>query len=222
MHINGPQIIRSAAILQTLLGNVGRPGAGIMALRGHNNVQGTTDVSTLYETLPGYLAMPSVQDTSLAAYLERHTAHVGLYGAYPAYLVSALKAWYGDAATDENGFGFDWLPRLTGDASYEATVAAAADGALDGLIVMGMNPVVGAMHGALQRKGFRNLEWMVVRDLDMVDTAEFWRHAPELERGEVRTEEIGTEVFVFPRPRTRRRAARSSTPNVGCNGTSAL
>ena len=198
MHVNGPQIIRSAAILQTLLGNIGRPGGGIMALRGHNNVQGTTDVSTLYETLPGYLAMPSVQDTSLQSYLDRHTAHVGLYGAYPQYLISSLKAWYGDTATAENGYGFDWLPRLTGDASYEASVAAAADGALEGLIVIGMNPVVGAMHGALQRKGFRKLKWMVVRDLAMVDTAEFWRHAPEIDRGEVRTEDIGTEVFVFP------------------------
>jgi len=198
MHMNGPQIIRSAAILQTLLGNVGRPGGGIMALRGHNNVQGTTDVSTLYETLPGYLAMPDVTDTDLATYLARRTAHVGLYGSYPAYLVSMLTAWYGDAATADNDFGFDWLPRLTGDASYEASVAAAADGAIEGLLVMGMNPVVGAMNGGLQRKGFRNLKWMVVRDLDLIDTCEFWRHAPEIERGEVAPEDIATEVFVFP------------------------
>jgi formate dehydrogenase major subunit len=169
-----------------------------MALRGHNNVQGTTDVSTLYETLPGYLAMPDVADTDLATYLGRRTAHVGLYGAYPAYLVSMLKAWYGDAARPDNDFGFDWLPRLTGDASYEASVAAAADGAIEGLLVMGMNPVVGAMNGALQRKGFRQLRWMVVRDLDLIDTAEFWRHAPEIERGEVAPEDIATEVFVFP------------------------
>lgn len=198
MHVNGPQIIRTAAILQTLLGNIGRPGGGIMALRGHNNVQGTTDVSTLYETLPGYLAMPAAADVDLATYLAARTAHVGVYGAYPAYLVSSLKAWYGDAATAENDFGFGWLPRLTGDASYEASVAAAADGDLEGMIVMGMNPVVAGMHGGLQRKGFRNLRWMVVRDLDLIDTAEFWRHAPEIDRGEVRTEDIGTEVFVFP------------------------
>ena len=198
MHVNGPQIIRTAAILQTLLGNIGRPGGGIMALRGHNNVQGTTDVSTLYETLPGYLAMPSVADTTLGGYLEKRTAHVGLYGAYPAYLVSALKAWYGDAATPDNGFGFDWLPRLTGDASYEAAVAAAADGDLEGMLVLGMNPVVSGMHGGLQRKALRNLRWLVVRDLDLIETAEFWRLAPEIERGEVRTEDIGTEVFVFP------------------------
>lgn len=198
MHMHGPQIIRSAAILQTLLGNIGRPGGGIMALRGHNNVQGTTDVSTLYETLPGYLAMPSVQDTDLATYLESHTAHVGVYGMYPEYLVSSLKAWYGDAATADNGFGFDLLPRLTGDASYEAAMAAGADGALEGLLLMGMNPLVGAMNAGLQRKAFRNLKWMVVRDLDLIDSCEFWRHAPEIDRGEVRTQDIATEVFVFP------------------------
>lgn len=198
MHVNGPQIIRSAAILQTLLGNIGRPGGGIMALRGHNNVQGTTDVSTLYETLPGYLAMPQVTDVSLEQYLDGHTAHVGVYGKYPEYLVSSLKAWYGDAASEDNGFGFDWLPRLTGDASYETAMAAAADGALEGMLLMGMNPLVGAMNGGLQRKAFRNLKWMVVRDVDLIDSAEFWRHAPEIEAGQVRSEDIGTEVFVFP------------------------
>lgn len=198
MHVNGPQIIRSAAILQTLLGNIGRPGGGIMALRGHNNVQGTTDVSTLYETLPGYLAMPHVDDISLEHYLNGHTAHVGVYGQYPAYLVSSLKAWYGDAATPDNGYGFDWLPRLTGDASYEAAMAAAADGALEGLLLLGMNPLVGAMNGGLQRKAFRNLKWMVVRDLDLIDSAEFWRDAPEIHAGQIRPEDIATEIFVFP------------------------
>ena len=198
MHVNGPQIIRSAAILQTLLGNIGRPGGGIMALRGHNNVQGTTDVSTLYETLPGYLAMPQASDVDLQTYLDARTAHVGLYGQYPAYLVSSLKAWYGQGATQDNGFGFDWLPRLTGNASYEAAMAAAADGALEGLVLMGMNPVVGAMNGGLQRKAFRRLKWMIVRDLDLIDTAEFWRDAPEIESGQVRSEDIATEVFVFP------------------------
>jgi formate dehydrogenase major subunit len=198
MHVHGPQIIRAAAILQTLLGNVGRPGGGIMALRGHNNVQGTTDVSTLYETLPGYLAMPSVEDVDLRTYLGARTARVGVYGGYPAYLVSALRAWYGPAATPQNDFGFGWLPRLTGDCSYETTVAAAADGDLDGMLVVGMNPVVAAMNGALQRKGFRRLKWMVVRDLDLIDTAEFWRHSPEVDRGEVRPEDVATEVFVFP------------------------
>jgi formate dehydrogenase major subunit len=198
MHMHGAQIIRTAAILQTLLGNIGRPGGGIMALRGHSNVQGTTDVSTLYETLPGYLAMPTAEDTTLDAYLARHTAHVGLYGSYPAYLVSALRAWYGDRATSEVEWGFRWLPRLTGDVSYESTMAAGADGAIHGYLVMGQNPVVGAMNGALQRKAYRSMKWVVVRDPDLVDTAEFWRDAPEIESGEIRPEDIATEVFVFP------------------------
>lgn len=198
MHLHGAQLIRTASILQTLLGNIGRPGGGIMALRGHSNVQGTTDVSTLYETLPGYLAMPTAEDTSLAGYLDRHTAHVGVYGDYPAYLVSQLRAWYGGRATAEDEWGFRWLPRLTGDASYEATMAAAADGAVKGYLVIGQNPVVGSMNGALQRKAYRAMDWVVVRDLALTDTAEFWRHAPEIDSGAVRPEDIGTEVFVFP------------------------
>jgi formate dehydrogenase major subunit len=198
MHLHGAQLIRTAAILQTLLGNIGRPGGGIMALRGHSNVQGTTDVSTLYETLPAYLAMPTAEDVTLDDYLARHTAHVGLYGSYPAYLVSQLRAWFGDAATAANHWGYEWLPRLNGDASYEATMAAAADGEVRGYLVMGQNPVVGAMNAALQREAYRAMDWVVVRDLALIDTAEFWRDAPEIERGEVRPEDIGTEVFVFP------------------------
>jgi formate dehydrogenase major subunit len=198
MHMHGAQLIRTAAILQTLLGNVGRPGGGIMALRGHSNVQGTTDVSTLYETLPAYLAMPTAEDTTLDAYLERHTAHVGLFGSYREYLVSQMRAWFGERATEESEWGFGWLPRLTGDASYEATMVAAADGAVDGYLVMGQNPVVGAMNAALQRKAYRAMKWVVVRDLALIETAEFWRNAPEIKRGEVRTEDIDTEVFVFP------------------------
>ena len=198
MHMHGSQLIRTAAILQTLLGNIGRPGGGIMALRGHSNVQGTTDVSTLYETLPGYLAMPNVSDVTLDDYLARNTAHVGLYGSYPAYLVSQLKAWFGDAATEEDHWGYDWLPRVSGDASYETTITAAADGAIKGYLVVGQNPVVGSMNAALQRKAYRAMDWVVVRDLDLVDTAEFWRHAPEIDDGTIRPEDIATEVFVFP------------------------
>lgn len=198
MHMHGSQLIRTSAILQTLLGNIGRPGAGIMALRGHSNVQGTTDVSTLYESLPGYLAMPHAEDVTLEHYLDRNTAHVGLYGSYPQYLVSQMKAWFGDSSTEDNHWGFDWLPRLTGDASYETTIMAAADDDIRGYFVVGQNPVVGSMNAALQRKAYRNMDWVVIRDLDLIDTAEFWRHAPEIDSGEVRPEDIDTEVFVFP------------------------
>jgi formate dehydrogenase major subunit len=198
-HSVGVQYIRTASIVQLLLGNIGRPGGGIMALRGHASIQGSTDIPTLFELLPGYLPMPkATSDGDFASYLDNNTAKSGLWGEFPKYAVSLLRAWFGDAATSENDWCYDRLPRLTGDHSHMTTVAAMADGDVKGYIVVGENPSVGSMHGALQRKGLRNLDWLVVRDLAMVETAEFWRDAPEIDRGEVRPEDIGTEVFVFP------------------------
>ncbi len=198
-HSVGVQYIRTAAILQLLLGNIGRPGGGILALRGHASIQGSTDVPTLYNLLPGYLPMPRADsDLTLGDYIERNRAASGWWGEFPKYVVSLLKAYYGDRATAENDYCFDYLPRLTGDHSHMTTVSEMADGKLKGYFVMGENPSVGSMNGALQRKGMRALEWMVVRDFHLIETAEFWRSAPEIESGEIRTEDIATEVFFFP------------------------
>jgi formate dehydrogenase major subunit len=198
-HSVGVQYIRTAAIIQLLLGNIGRPGGGILALRGHASIQGSTDIPTLYNLLPGYLPMPKANsDKDLAGYLKQNTMPSGWWGEFPNYAVSLLKAWFGDAATKENDWCYDYLPTLTGDHSHMNTVADMADGKLKGYFVMGENPVVGSMHGSLHRKGLRNLDWLVVRDLAPIETAEFWREAPEIERGDVRPEDIGTEVFVFP------------------------
>jgi formate dehydrogenase major subunit len=112
--------------------------------------------------------------------------------------VSLLKAWYGDAATPENAFCFDYLPKITGDHSHMTTVVNMADGDVKGYFVMGQNAVVGSPNSGLQRKGLRNLEWLVVRDFYLIETAEFWKDSPEHERGEVDAETIGTEVFFFP------------------------
>jgi formate dehydrogenase major subunit len=199
-HTVGVQYIRTAAILQLLLGNMGRPGGGIMALRGHTSIQGSTDIPTLYDLLPGYLPMPhaSLPDRGLAEYIARNRSPTGWWSEFPKYAVSLLKAWFGDAATRENDWGFDLLPRLTGNHSHMNTVSEMADGKVKGYFVMGENPTVGSMHGALHRAGLRKLDWLVVRDLALIETAEFWRTAPEIERGEVRTEDIQTEVFFFP------------------------
>jgi formate dehydrogenase major subunit len=198
-HSVGVQYIRTAAILQLLLGNIGRPGGGILALRGHASIQGSTDVPTLYNLLPGYLPMPrSDSDVTLNDYIERNQAASGWWGEFPRYIVSLLMAYFGDRATSENDYCFDYLPRLTGDHSHMTTVSEMADGKLKGYFVMGENPSVGSMNGALQRKGMRALEWMVVRDFHLIETAEFWRSAPEIESGEIRTEDIQTEVFFFP------------------------
>jgi formate dehydrogenase major subunit len=198
-HTVGVQYIRTAAIIQQLLGNIGRPGGGIMALRGHASIQGSTDVPTLYNLLPGYLPMPKAKtDVTLKDYLEHNRADSGWWTQFPKYLVSLMKAWYGGHARAENDWCYDYLPRLTGDHSHMTTYAAMADGVVKGYFVMGENPLVGSMNGGLQHAAMRKLDWLVVRDLPLIETAEFWRSGPEIERGEVRPEDIPTEVFFFP------------------------
>ncbi|MDB4965236.1 MAG: Formate dehydrogenase alpha subunit [Myxococcales bacterium] len=198
-HSVGVQYIRTASIIQLLLGNMGRPGGGILALRGHASIQGSTDIPTLYDLLPGYLPMPhATYGADLARYIEANQAATGWWSEFPKYIVSLLKAWYGDAATKDNDFCFNHIPKVTGDHSHMTTVAQMADGKLDGYFVMGENPAVGSVHGSLQRKGLRKLKWLVVRDFVLLETADFWRTGPEIESGEVSPEEIGTEVFFMP------------------------
>ncbi len=196
-HTVGVQYIRTAAIIQLLLGNIGRPGGGILALRGHASIQGSTDIPTLYNLLPGYLPMPSAEkDKTLHDYLGNSTADSGWWSEFPKYFVSLMKAWYGDAARKENDWCYDSLPFLTGDHSHMTTVADMADGKLKGYFVMGENPVVGSMNGPLHRKGMRRLDWLVVRDFALTETADFWR--PETSSDGVAAEDIATEVFFFP------------------------
>lgn len=198
-HSVGVQYIRTACIIQLLLGNIGRPGGGILALRGHASIQGSTDIPTLYNLLPGYLPMAHARyDHSLEEYLVNNGSASGWWAEMPKYVTSLLKAWWGETATKKNGYCYEFLPRLSGDHSHMTTVAAMADGTITGYFVMGENPAVGSMHGALQRKGLRELDWLVVRDFAPTETAEFWRTAPEIERGEVTPEDIKTEVFFFP------------------------
>jgi formate dehydrogenase major subunit len=197
-HSSGVQIIRAAAILQLLLGNIGRPGGGILALRGHASIQGSTDIPTLYDILPGYLPMPTSDDVDLGAYIKKNKSPKGWWYNFDRYIVSLLKAYYGDAATKENDFGFGWMPRLTGDHSHFGYWMDMADGKLEGLFVMGQNPAVGAPNARLERRALANLKWLVVRDMVEVETATFWLDSPEIANGELKTEDIETEVFFFP------------------------
>jgi len=190
-HSSGVQTIRCAAILQLLLGNIGRPGGGILALRGHASIQGSTDIPTLFDILPGYLPMPTSEEQDLAAYIKKHKSAKGWWFNLDKYIVSLLKAYYGDAATKENAFGFDWLPRLTGDHSHFAYWMDMKDGKLEGLFVMGQNPAVGAPNAKLERQALARLKWMVVRDMVEVETATFWRD-------EFDPADVATEVFFFP------------------------
>lgn len=199
-HSTGVQIIRAAAILQLLLGNIGRPGGGILALRGHASIQGSTDIPTLYDILPGYMPMPFFEDdsASLEKYLKKHSTAAGLWSKFDAFFISLMKMWYGDAADAQNEWGFQGLPRVTGDHSELGYWIEMAEGKVEGLFVMGQNPVVGAPNGRLQRKAMKNLKWLVVRDLIETETAAFWKDSPEVERGELDPKEIGTEVFLLP------------------------
>jgi len=199
-HSKGVQIIRTAAILQLLLGNIGRPGGGILALRGHASIQGSTDVPTLYDILPGYIPMPLFEADAhkFEQYLKRHQTRTGLWSNFDKYFVSLLKAYYGDVATKDNNWGFNWLPRVTGDHSHFGYWLDMADGKMDGLFVMGQNPAVGASNGRLERKALSKLKWLVVRDMVETETASFWYDSPETETGELSPETIATEVFLFP------------------------
>ena len=199
-HSVGVQIIRAASIIQGMLGNIGRPGGGIMALRGHVSIQGSTDIPTLYNMLPTYLPQPNVfqKHGTLAEYLKTETPETGWWSNFPKYVVSLLKAWYGDAAVKENGFGYDLLPKLTGDASQEPITMAMADGIVKGQFIFGQNPIVGAVNSDLVARGMANLEWLVVRDFALTETANFWKDSRLHETGEVKAEDIGTEIFFLP------------------------
>jgi formate dehydrogenase major subunit len=200
-HTLGAQFIRACAILQLLLGNIGRPGGGIMALRGHASIQGSTDIPTLFNLLPGYLPMPSagIHDT-FADYLEKAGSkrQKGFFADTDNYLVSMLKAWWGDAARADNDWAYDYLPRLTGPHGTYQTVTAMLDDKVEGYFLLGQNPAVGSANGRQQRRGLSHLKWLVVRDLNLIESATWWKDSPEVASGELRTEDIGTEVFFLP------------------------
>ena len=148
-HTVGVQMIRAASVLQTLLGNIGRPGGGILALRGHASIQGSTDIPTLYNLLPGYLPMPHANTPTFDSYIAEDAAETGYWGNMRAYAVSLLKAYWGAAAQPENDWCFDYLPRITGDHSTYKTVQAAARGHGQG--VLPQRPEPG--RGLRQRQG---------------------------------------------------------------------
>lgn len=199
-HTLGAQFIRTAAILQLLMGNVGRPGAGIMALRGHASIQGSTDIPTLFHSLPGYLPMPSVEKQTWSEFVDqiRDESQKGFWQIGENYAVSLMKSYWGDAANDENNWGYDLMPRISGAHSTYETLQAMLNGQVDGYFVFGQNPAVAQSNGGMQRRGLASLKWLVVRDFQEIETASFWKDAPEIKNGELKTEDIETEVFLMP------------------------
>jgi formate dehydrogenase major subunit len=198
-HTYGPQIIGCCALLQLLLGNMGRPGGGILALRGHASIQGSSDIPTLYHSIHGYMPAPSAlrDHRSLRAYLAAEASASGYWANMPRFLVSYLKSMYGEAARPENDFGYDWHPKISGDHSHMPMFMAMAKGQVKGMICIGQNPAT-SINASLERQGLRNLEWLVVKDNFITETASFWNKAPEVAANDIKPEEIRTEIFFFP------------------------
>jgi formate dehydrogenase major subunit len=213
-HSTGPQTIRAASILQLLLGNVGRPGGGLTALRGHANVQGATDIPTMFNTLPNYLPMPhaSAANATLDDYVanghssgaRRGDVTDGLWKVetvqgpfatgFETAIVSLLKAWYGDAATAANEYGYQWLPKIDEDMSEMAIIEKMQRGEIDGLFLFGQNIAVSGPNAGMRRDAMRKLKWLVVLDLFETESASVWYADPKGPD----PASVGTEVFLLP------------------------
>ena len=198
-HTYGPQIIGCCALLQLLLGNIGRPGGGILALRGHASIQGSSDIPTLYHSIHGYMPAPSIlkDHSTLRAYLASEASATGYWANMPKFLVSYLKSMYGTAATPQNDFGYSWHPKISGDHSHMPMFVAMAEGHVKGMLCIGQNPAT-SINASLERQGLRNLQWLVVKDNFITETASFWSKAPEVVSKNIKSEDIQTEVFFFP------------------------
>ena len=198
-HTIGSQYIRCASILQLLLGNMGRPGGGVMAMRGHASIQGSSDIPTLFDTLPGYIPTPHAhQHEDLDSFVTSNAPDKGFWGDMRNYVVSLLKAYYGAAATADNDYCFDHLPRLTGSHGTYDTVMEQINGRCKGYFLFGQNPAVGSANNRMQRLGMSKLDWLVVRDFSLIESATWWQDGPEIDSGEMRTQDIATEVFFLP------------------------
>jgi formate dehydrogenase major subunit len=198
-HTTGSQMIRAAAVLQLLLGNVGRPGGGMNAERGHANIQGNTDNAISWEILPGYLKVPAPGQRTVDDYVEEsapkksHPRALNFFGEnYGKFLVSLLKAWYGDKATKRNEFAFDYLPKPAGNASWITIFDQALQGKMEGLMLSGMTASSIGPDSNQVQQALGKLKWLCVMDSLPTTSSEFW-HAPGIDPAEVQT-----EVFALP------------------------
>ncbi|MBN2445192.1 MAG: formate dehydrogenase-N subunit alpha, partial [Phycisphaerae bacterium] len=197
-HTHGTQNIRSYVILQLLMGNIGVAGGGINALRGESNVQGSTDHCLLFHILPGYLTTPVAENTTLQAYLDQYTPKSAdpkspnWWSNYPKYIVSLLKAFYGEHATAENEFAYQYIPKRGENYSHIALFEAMNHGRIKGLIALGQNPAVGGPNSRVEREALDKLEWLVAVDLWETDTSVAWK------RPGVDPKDNQTEYFLLP------------------------
>ena len=203
-HTFGTQIIRTAAMLQLLMGNVGRAGGGVNALRGHSNIQGATDMAGIFDNLPGYLKVPVPADTDLATYLRRITPTSSKPGPWdsfnywsntPKFGVSFLKAMYGDAATKQNDFAFHYLPKVDRNYSWTQIWDGMYRGSVKGLFAFGMNGVMIGPDTQKNIDALKKADWLVVGEIYPDETSEFWR-APGITTDEMK--KINTTVYRLP------------------------
>jgi formate dehydrogenase major subunit len=201
-HSYGAQMIRTGAILQLLLGNIGLAGGGMNALRGHSNIQGLTDLGLLSNSLPGYMSLATEAEQDLETYYKTRALkplrpnQMSYWQNYPKFFVSLQKSWWGDAATAENNWAFDYLPKL--DKLYDVLQAFEMmnTGKLNGYICQGFNPVASVPNKAKTIAGLSKLKFLVIIDPLVTETAEFWRNYGE--HNDVKSEDIQTTVFRFP------------------------
>lgn len=193
-HTSGVQIIRALGMVQLLLGNVGRPGGGVNAERGHANIQGNTDNAISWEVLPGYLAIPRPGMETLNDYINRvpskqlRSTSINFFGAnYKKFLVSTLKAFYGDAAKADNDFAYSWVPKPAGNSSWLTVHDEARSGRLDGIIYGGFHGVAVGPDSNRMAESLSKLKWLVIMDPLPTTGSEFW-HAPGIDAADVATE----------------------------------
>ena len=201
-HSTGSQMIRTGAMVQLLLGNIGKAGGGMNALRGHSNIQGLTDLGLLSNLLPGYMTLPGEKEQDFQAYLASRTqkpmrpGQMSYWQNFPKFLVSNLKAWYGNAATKDNNFAYDYLPKL--DKTYDVlqVMELMHQGKMTGYVAQGFNPLASFPNKAKVGAALSKLKFLVIIDPLATDTSEFWKNYGEFNN--VNSAEIQTEVFRLP------------------------
>jgi formate dehydrogenase major subunit len=203
-HSFGTQIIRTAAMLQLIMGNVGRAGGGVNALRGHSNIQGATDMAGIFDNLPGYLKVPTPADTSFDDWMKRITPKpskpapwdsFNYYGNTPKFAASLLKAFYGDAATKQNGWAFDYLPKVDRNFSWVQMWDNMYNGIVKGIFAFGMNGVAIGPDSRKNIDALKKADWLVVGEIYEDETSEFWK-SPGITTDEMK--QIQTTVYRLP------------------------
>ncbi|PAT24263.1 formate dehydrogenase-N subunit alpha [Klebsiella quasipneumoniae] len=201
-HTTGAQTIRAAAMLQLLLGNIGMAGGGVNALRGHSNIQGYTDLGLLSTNLPGYMPLPSEKQVDYQSYISQITPaalgvnEVNYWQNTPKFFVSMMKSFWGDDATAENSWGYDWLPKW--DRLYDVMTQAElmAQGKINGYVVQGFNPLAAFPDKNKSARALAKLKYLVVIDPLVTESSNFWQNHGEM--NDVRPADIQTEVFRLP------------------------